>query len=201
MDAGHIGVSPVMRGLTCVIKVSGELTCATEGEFAAGVAEALAGSRGPALFDVSGVDFVDLAGARALARVVRAVPSPREAGLDGCGPMMRGVLGAIGFDPPNRPELTGEVRPRRRPPARSATPSREESLAAMTRAAASNARQSALHASEVMSRLAATYSDLALNSRYRTQGKSEDRGRLLELSGRALDLSRRYMRNAVSEAR
>ena len=70
----------------------------------------------------------------------------------------------------------------------------------MTRAARSKARQSALYASEVMSRLAATYSDLALNSRYRTQHRSDDRGRLLELSGRALDLSRRYMSNADTGA-
>jgi hypothetical protein len=50
-----------------------------------------------------------------------------------------------------------------------------------------------------MSRLAATYSQLALNSRYRTRGKSEDRGRLLALSGRARDLSRQYMRLAASD--
>jgi hypothetical protein len=70
----------------------------------------------------------------------------------------------------------------------------------MAHAAESNARQSALYGSEVMSRLAATYSQLALNSRYRTQDKSEDRGRLLALSGRALDLSKQYMHNAASDA-
>jgi hypothetical protein len=70
----------------------------------------------------------------------------------------------------------------------------------MAHAAESNARQSALYGSEVMSRLAATSSQLALNSRYRTQGKSEDRGRLLALSGRALDLSKQYMHNAASDA-
>jgi hypothetical protein len=74
-----------------------------------------------------------------------------------------------------------------------------EALAAMSRAAESTARQSALYASEVMSRLAA-YSELALNSRYRTRPKSADRGRLLELSGRALGLSRWYMRNAAGGA-
>ncbi len=196
MDAGHIRVSSQPRGFGCVIQVSGELTGVTEREFAALVADAVATSQGSVIFDVSGVNFVDCRGARALAKAVQAVPQPREAGLDGCGPAMRSVLGAIGFDLPHRPEMAGPARARFQPRARPGTPSREEALTAMTRAAASTARQSALYTSEVLSRLAATYSELALNSRYRTPHKSADRGRLLQLSGRALDLSRRYMSNA-----
>jgi len=195
MDAGHIEVSFETRGPVCVIQVSGELTLLTEQEFAALVAEALATSRGPVMFDVSGVDFVDVRGARALAKAVRAVPQPREAGLEGCSLTMRGILRAIGFDLPHQPEMAGASQARLHPRARQSTLSRESALSAMTRAAESNARQSALYTSDVMSRLAATYSDLALNSRYRTEHKSADRGRLLELSGRALDLSRRYMRD------
>lgn len=196
MDAGHIEVSSRTRGLGCVIQVSGELTLVTEREFAAVVSEALAASRGPVLFDVSGVDFVDCRGARALAKAVRGVPPPREAGLDGCSLTMRRILGTIGFDVPRRPEMAGVALVRLQPHTRPGTPSREEALAAITRAAESTARQSALYTSDVLSRLAATYSELALNSRYRTQHKSADRGRLLELSGRARDLSRRYMRDA-----
>ena len=200
MDAGHIRVGSVPRGPGCVIKISGELTLVTENEFTALVTETLAACHGPVLFDVSGVDFVDCRGARALAKAVRAVPPPREAVLDGCSPTMRSVLGTIGFDLPHWPELATTSQARPEPRVRAGTPSREEALAAMTRAAKSNARQSALDASGVMSRLAATYSALALNSRYRMEVKSEDRGRLLALSGRALDLSRRYMRNAASDA-
>jgi hypothetical protein len=73
-------------------------------------------------------------------------------------------------------------------------------MTAMTRAARANTLQTALYASEVMSRLAATYSELALNSWYREQRKSEDRGRLLALSGRARDLSRQYLHHAVEDA-
>lgn len=200
MDAGRIRVSSGTRGPGCVIKISGELTLVTENEFTALVTETLAASRGPVLFDVSGVDFVDCRGARALAKAVRAVPPPREAGLDGCGLTMRRVLGTIGFDLPHGPELATAAQARLEPRARAGTPSREEAVAAMTRAARSNTRQSALDASAVMSRLAATYSELALNSRYRLHRKTEDRGRLLALSGRALDLSRRYMRNAAGDA-
>src|SRR5690349_18036745 len=106
MNTGHVRVSAVTRGLGCVIKVSGELSQVTEREFAVQVAEALATSRGPLLFDVSDVDFVDLRGARALARALRTVQQPREAGLDGCSLTMLSVLGAIGFDLPHKPELT-----------------------------------------------------------------------------------------------
>jgi anti-anti-sigma regulatory factor len=197
MDAGQIRVSSQARGLGCVIRVSGELTLVTEREFAALVAKALAASWGPVLFDVSEVDFVDCRGARALVKAVRAVPPPREAGLDGCSLTMRGILATIGFDLPRRPEMASAALARLEPRARPGTPSREEALAAMSRVAESTARQSALYTSEVMSRLAATYSELALNSRYRMRHKSADRGRLLELSGRALDLSRRFMRNAA----
>jgi anti-anti-sigma regulatory factor len=63
MDAGEIRVSFIAGDPTCVIKVSGELTLATEREFAARAAEALAASRGPVLVDVSGLDFVDRSGA------------------------------------------------------------------------------------------------------------------------------------------
>jgi anti-anti-sigma factor len=178
--------------------VSGELTLATEAEFTTRVAQALAGSRGPVLFDVSGLDFADCSGARALARAVLAVPSPGT-GLCGCNTEVRRVLEALGLELPHRPGPGGPPAARR-PRARAATLSRSDSMAAMTHAARANTRQTALYASEVMSRLAATYSELALNSRYRVQRKSEDRGRLLALSGRAHDLSRQYLHHAVENA-
>jgi hypothetical protein len=165
------------------------------------VAGALAASRGPVLFDLSGVKFVDLAGARAVTRAVQAVPPPHEARLSGCSPTMRRVLKAVGFDLPHQGESADAASDRPQAHAPVVAPSRQETIMATTRAAKSQARQSVLYTSEVMSRLAATYSALALNSRYRTRHKSADRGRLLELSGRALELSRRFMRNADSGAR
>jgi anti-anti-sigma factor len=199
VDAGDIRVSTEVSDHACVIEVSGELTFTTEPEFTVRVTQAVAASRGLVLFDLSGLDFLDCRGARALARAVHAVPS-RETGVRGCNPAVRHVLDALGFDLPYRPEPAGPVPLRPRPGALAGTSSRGEALSAMTRAASSSTRESALYASEVLSRLAATYSELALNSRYRAPRKSEDRGRLLALSGRALDLSRRYMRNAANEA-
>jgi anti-anti-sigma factor len=178
--------------------VSGELTLATEHEFTRLAAEAAAACRGPVLFDLSGLDFLDCQGARALARAVDAV-RPRETGLLGTSATARRVLDALGFGLPYLSAAAGQA-PGSLPPARprpvTVPRSRGEALIAMTREAERNVRQSALHASEVMARLAASYSDLALNSLYRTEGKSDDRGRLLALSGRALDLSRRYLGHA-----
>jgi anti-anti-sigma factor len=195
MDAGEIRVSSIAGHPACVIKVSGELTLMTEREFAIRVAEALGVCPGPVLFDVSGLDFVDCSGARALVRAVRAVP-PGQGRLHGCGRPVRRVLDALGYDLPYMPGFAGEIRARPRPRVQAGVLSRGEALTALIRVAESNAGQSALQASDVMARLASTYSELALNSRYRTQGKSEDRGRLLALSGRARDLSRQYLRHA-----
>ena len=199
MDADLVRVSYATRGLACAIKVSGELTLATEPEFTARVTEALAAARGPVIFDVSGLNFMDCCGARALVRAVQAVP-PREAGLHGCSPAMRRILEALGFDLPHQAELPREAPARPRSLPRADPPSRGDTLTARTRAAESNVRQSALQASEVMSRLAATFSELALNSRYRTPPKSDDRGELLALSERASGLSRRYLQHATSAA-
>src|SRR5581483_9597538 len=113
---------------------------------------------------------------------------------------VRRVLDALGCDLPYTPGFAGEIPARPRPRVWVAALSRGEAVTAMVRVAESNARQSALQASDVMARLAATYSELALNSRYRAQDKSEDRGRLLALSGRARDLSRQYMRHAEEHA-
>ena len=199
MGADYVRVSSIARGRACVIEVRGELTLTSEREFTVLTTEALTACHGPVLFDLSGLDFLDCHGARALAKAVRSAP-PHEAELHGCKPLVRRVLDILGFDLPYRPEPVSETPASPRLRVRVGALTRGETLAAMAHAAESNARQSALYSSEVMSRLAATYSQLALNSRYRAQGKSEDRGRLLALSGRALDLSKQYMRLAASDA-
>jgi hypothetical protein len=76
IGADYIRVSSVARDLACVIEVGGELNLITEREFAVRAAEAVAACRGPVLFDLSGLDFLDCRGARALARAVGAAPSP-----------------------------------------------------------------------------------------------------------------------------
>jgi anti-anti-sigma regulatory factor len=205
MEAPRVRVDSAAGDRARVIEVSGELGVTTERVFAERVADALASSSGPVLFDLSGLRVADVRGARALARSVRAV-APREAGLRGVQPGTRRLLDALGFELPYQPERAGPEpagrRPdRRQPPAQAGAVARGETLTAMTQAAEANARQSALYASGVMSRLAATYSALALNGRYRAQDRHEDRGRLLTLSVRAGDLSRQYLRNAAVKGR
>jgi anti-anti-sigma regulatory factor len=198
VDAGHVRVSFEIRDSVCFVKVSGELTQVSEREFAARTDEALAVFRGPILFDLSGLTFLDRHGARALARTLAAAP-PRRAGLHGCSPAVGQVLSALGFDLTQAPGPALEIAAGGSA-AEAAAPSRGETLTALARASHANARQSAAHAGEVMSRLAATYVELALNSRYRAESKSADRGQLLARSARALDLSRQYLRHAASSA-
>ncbi|MBV9796042.1 MAG: anti-sigma factor antagonist [Actinobacteria bacterium] len=198
MGAGRIGVSFELRGSACVIGVHGELTVPTSHEFTGQVTMALAALGGPVLFDVSGLDFVDCHGARVLARELRAV-SARGAGLYGCRPVVRRFFELLGFDLPYVTTLTWPV-----PVPASLGPvgpaARGQDLTALIRVTQATARQSVTEASVIMSRLATTYAELALNSRYRTARKSEDRGRLLALSGRARDLSQPRSRPAARDA-
>lgn len=199
MDAGRIRVSFETRGAACLIDISGELTQATESEFTARATKALGALHGPVLFDLTSLYIIDVHGARALVKILGARPAG-GAGLRGCSPVVRRFFEVLGFDLPHGPIPAREVPARPQPPVTPAPSSRGEALAASARASAAKARQSATHTSDVMSRLAATYAELALNSRYRIPRKTEDRGRLLALSGRALDLSKQYQRHAASDA-
>lgn len=195
MGARHIRVSSGVRDSACVVTVNGELTLATEREFAVRTAQALAASRGPVLFDVSGVEFADCHGARALARAISGA-LPRPVGLEGASPVLRRLLAALALDLPQAPPQPAACAPGQPGQAVNGGDacglSRAEHLADLVRTTRLGTWQSAARTSEVMSRLAATYAELALSSRYRTRDRSEDRGRLLALSGRALDLSRQY---------
>ena len=193
MAAGHIGVSFELRESACIVKVHGELTWVTGHEFTARLTQPLAVFRGPVLFDLSGLDFVDCHGARVLAGALHSVAS-RETGLFGCNPAVRRFLDLLGLDLPHVATLAREVPVPPPPPVLAGPLSRGQDLTALIRATEASARQSATRASDIMSRLATTCADLALNSRYRTPRNSEVRGRLLTLSGRARDLSQQYLR-------
>ncbi|HEX9040661.1 MAG TPA: STAS domain-containing protein [Trebonia sp.] len=201
MGARHIRVSSGGRDSACVVTVNGELTLATEREFAVRTVQALAAFRGPVRFDVSGVEFADCHGARALARAISAA-SPRPVGLEGANPVLRRLLAALALDLQQAPQPAADAPGQ---PGQAVNGgdgcglSHAERLAVLTRTTRLATRQSAVRTSEVMARLAATYAELALSSRYRTRDRSEERGRLLALSGRAHDLSRQYMSQPASE--
>ena len=189
MDAVQLNFE--LHGSVCLVRVSGELTAGPERAFTGRALPARAAGAGPV--------------------ALAAVPS-REATLYQCSPALRRVLGAFGLDLPlagtTGPALgpaltlmpTGAdlaAAPRVTP---AGSPSDGEALVARVQLTCSSAGQSALRASEVMSRLAATYATLALNRLYRLPDKSADRGRRLALSGRASDLSQQYPRYAGGEA-
>jgi anti-anti-sigma regulatory factor len=196
-------VSFSRRGLAGVVKVDGELTRVTGAEFATRAAAALAAFRGPVLFDLSGLDFIDTQGARTLTALLRA--DPARASLYGCSPVMRRVLQATGYDLPPEPALppaagsAGSTRASPPPPV-TGWRSRGETMTALTRATRADARRSGADVSAVMSRLAATYARIALSSRYRLPRKDADRRRLLALSRQAGDLARKYQRHSAADA-
>jgi anti-anti-sigma factor len=199
MEAGRVGVSFELRKSACIVRVHGELTVLTSHEFTARVTKALPAFSGPVLFDVSCLEFADCHGARTLAEALRAV-SRRETGLYGCSPAVRRLFDMLKLDLPYVATLIREAPapPPPSPAAPAGPPSRGEDLMALIHANEATARQPATHAGAIMSQLA-TYTELALNGWYRTPRKSEHRGRLLALSGRARDLSRRYRRHAASD--
>jgi anti-anti-sigma factor len=191
VDAGLVQVSFSRRGPAGVIKAEGELTRATEFGFVTQAAAALAAFRGPVVFDLSGLEFIDSQGARALAALLGAAPG--RASLSGCSPVVGRVLRATGCDLPQAPAAAAAA-------AAAAADKIAASPTALARAARAQARRSAADTSAVMSRLAATYARLALARRYRQPGKDAERGRLLALSGQAGELARRYQLNAPGGA-
>lgn len=79
----QLNVTIKQRGQVCVLSVSGELDIATA-PILAGHAAALADLAGRLIVDLSGLEFVDCAGARALAAVTSAAPP-------GCPVLVRGL--------------------------------------------------------------------------------------------------------------
>lgn len=64
-----------------VLKVRGELDTVTADRFAMEAVRLLKQVRGPVAVDLSILDFIDCAGARTLAAVLRAIPAWRLAGV------------------------------------------------------------------------------------------------------------------------
>jgi anti-anti-sigma factor len=81
----------------CELTVSGELDACVAGRFADAAMEAVRTATGPVLVDLSGLEFMDVSGARSLAAVIRVI-TPRRAGLRSCRPPVRRVLELLGLD-------------------------------------------------------------------------------------------------------
>jgi anti-anti-sigma factor len=87
-------------GRVTVLKVKGELDASNVTRFAAAAARELRQTAGPVAVDLSFLDFLDCAGARSLAAVVRTVPLWRLTGVRGIRPSLARLLELTGTDLP-----------------------------------------------------------------------------------------------------
>jgi anti-anti-sigma factor len=199
VEDNYLRVRAERRGNLCVLKVWGDLEAFTAGQFAAEAGKALHETPGPVLVDLSGLDFIDAAGARALAAVARSVPRWRLAGVRGCQPRVRRVLDLAGLDLAG---LTCE--------GETASGFRAfwaDELMTRAHAARSGSQEAVLRAGGAMARLAVTYARLAASWQQRArQGQTcAERGReqavrLLALSEAARGLSARCRERITSKA-
>jgi anti-anti-sigma factor len=99
----------------CVLRITGELDSALTGTFAAHAEAVAATIPGPVTVDLSGLTFIDAAGARALTLVIRALAG-RLAVVSPCTPAVRRVLEHSSLPPldywltGHRAVRTGETR-------------------------------------------------------------------------------------------
>jgi anti-anti-sigma regulatory factor len=91
---GYLHVRPERRSGLVVLRVTGELDMITARDLAGRVAAAIGNSAHP---DLSGLSFTDLAGARALDAVIRAIPAGRLAEVRSCQPQVGRVLELLGL--------------------------------------------------------------------------------------------------------
>lgn len=96
MKAPPLKVRVRRNGRLCVLRVSGELDIATAASFAAQAAEALRIPPGQFVLDLSGLEFVDVRGARALAAVTCAVPAGCPVLVRSANSRVRRVLDLLG---------------------------------------------------------------------------------------------------------
>lgn len=88
MIMSPLTVKITRKGQICTLAVSGELDIATTHVLARRAAEALRLPTERLIIDLSGLQFIDVCGARGLAAVTRAAPS-------GCPVLVRGARGPV----------------------------------------------------------------------------------------------------------
>ncbi len=174
--ADYLWVRAERRGGLCALRILGELDTVTAADLAERVGTAVRGTPGAVLVDLSGLAFVDAAGARALAAVVRAVPAGQLAGVRSCQPPVRHALDMLGLRLDAASALTGTARARG---------TRE--LADRVRQARFHARAAAYDASLAMDMITDTSRRLART--HRRTIRAQQHGRLLVARSRAARMS------------
>lgn len=172
-----------------VLRLRGELDAIMADEFAAEAARLLAHVVGPVSVDLSMLEFLDCAGARRLAAVLRAIPSWRLVGVSGIQAPVRRVLDLIHLDL-NDLALATTV---------SGGPvlsPRGQELISRSHTALRQSREMLLETSGVMARLATTYGEIAL-ARQQRAAQEHRAEHLQALSDVARDLAVHYRQRAL----
>jgi anti-anti-sigma factor len=188
MSGDYLWVWAERQGQATVLKVRGELDTVTAGRFAADAVRELVRAPGPVTVDLSFLDFLDCAGARALVEVLSAVRPGRLAAVRGIQPSVARLLDLVGVD----------LTPRPRPAPLVFSPAGRQ-LLAQARATRSQSREVLLEASAAMARLAATYAELAVARERRAEQEQARARQLQSLSDSARALSARYQQRAQDD--
>jgi anti-anti-sigma factor len=159
--ADYLRVEADNRNGRCVLRVTGDLDMTTAAEFACRAEAAVTETTGPVVLDLSGLTFIDVRGARALAAVMCPVPAARRPVVRSCAPHVRLVLDML--------DLPFSYLPADYLPAysRTAPPSATRDLVKRVQQARLNAGDAKLSASRVLARLTDTSIRLA-STRERT---------------------------------
>jgi anti-anti-sigma factor len=134
----------------CVLRIAGELDLATADALADRAAEAVREVPGPVLLDLSGLEFLDARGARALDALLKSPPDGRMAAVRHCPLRVRRMLNSLRTPLDYLPAESGPARE---------TGTTE--LADQVRRARISARESRLDASGTLARLTDTRIRLA----------------------------------------
>jgi anti-sigma B factor antagonist len=115
MEHSSLTVAATRTGQGCTLAISGDLDLTTAETLAPAVTQALGAVNGqpaPVLLDLSGLAFLDCAGARALATAVQALPSGNPVTMGPISPAASRLLDLIGWNPehlpPTRPATTSQ---------------------------------------------------------------------------------------------
>src|SRR5215469_4340693 len=88
------------RNGTCTLRIAGELDCLEADGLPVRVIAAIGPTSGPLVVDLSGLTFIDAAGARALTHLIRTLPADRLTAVSLCTPAVRRVLDILRMPPP-----------------------------------------------------------------------------------------------------
>jgi anti-anti-sigma factor len=185
MSGDYLWVWVERHGQATVLKVRGELDTITADRFTADAVRELIRAPGAVVVDLSFLDFLDCAGARALVKAFSAVRPGQLTVVRGIQPAVARLLDLVGLD----------LTPRPGPAPLVFSPAGRE-LLAQAHATRSQSREALLEASAAMTRLAATYAELAAARERRAEQEQARARRLQNLSDTARALAARHRQRA-----